>query len=526
MSYKIVILGDTDIEKTYHPTIEDSYRKQVEIDNQPCGLDVLETAGQGEHIPLWDQWIRDGKGFLLVYSISSHPTFEQVEMFKDQIIGVKGSNKIPLILVGNKCDRHTEYEVLSEEGMNMTKRLGCELVESSVKTFVNVNTVVEMIEQKHISEEEKWFKNQLKRECILFLDYNSFRNIKIIDGGSFGTISCAYSKHHQGLAKQHLKVEHHSNILRFYGITKENSYRKQVEIDNQPCGLDVLETAGQGEHIPLWDQWIRDGKGFLLVYSISSHPTFEQVEMFKDQIIGVKGSNKIPLILVGNKCDRHTEYEVLSEEGMNMTKRLGCELVESSVKTFVNVNTVVEMIEQKHISEEEKWFKNQLKRECILFLDYNSFRNIKIIDGGSFGTISCAYSKHHQGLAKQHLKVEHHSNILRFYGITKEKKHKKNHMFVLEYANNGNLCDYLKYNFNIMDWNIKLKFAKQIVSAVRHLHENKIVHRDLHSKNILIHDGNIKICDFGISKSLLGPSIEASKGLGTIRYSDPQYLIN
>ncbi|CAJ0650614.1 6658_t:CDS:10 [Entrophospora sp. SA101] len=528
MSYKIVILGDTDIEKTYHPTIEDSYRKQVEIDNQPCGLDVLETAGQGEHIPLWDQWIRDGKGFLLVYSISSHPTFEQVEMFKDQIIGVKGSNKIPLILVGNKCDRHTEYEVLSEEGMNMTKRLGCELVESSVKTFVNVNTVVEMIEQsrqkklkitknfklllkslklqlkslklllkmnvEHISEEEKWFKNQLKRECILFLDYNSFRNIKIIDGGSFGTISCAYSKHHQGLvalksinidqkytfeqflneAKQHLKVEHHSNILRFYGITKENSYRKQVEIDNQPCGLDVLETAGQGEHIPLWDQWIRDGKGFLLVYSISSHPTFEQVEMFKDQIIGVKGSNKIPLILVGNKCDRHTEYEVLSEEGMNMTKRLGCELVESSVKTFVNVNTVVEMIEQsrqkklkitknfklllkslklqlkslklllkmnvEHISEEEKWFKNQLKRECILFLDYNSFRNIKIIDGGSFGTISCAYSKHHQGLvalksinidqkytfeqflneAKQHLKVEHHSNILRFYGITKE----------------------------------------------------------------------------------------------------------
>ncbi|CAJ0763169.1 16066_t:CDS:2, partial [Entrophospora sp. SA101] len=271
-----------------------------------------------------------------------------------------------------------------------------------------------------------------------------------------------------------------TDIEKTYHPTIEDSYRKQVEIDNQPCGLDVLETAGQGEHIPLWDQWIRDGKGFLLVYSISSHPTFEQVEMFKDQIIGVKGSNKIPLILVGNKCDRHTEYEVLSEEGMNMTKRLGCELVESSVKTFVNVNTVVEMIEQKHISEEEKWFKNQLKRECILFLDYNSFRNIKIIDGGSFGTISCAYSKHHQGLvalksinidqkytfeqflneAKQHLKVEHHSNILRFYGITKEKKHKKNHMFVLEYANNGNLCDYLKYNFNIMDWNIKLKFAK------------------------------------------------------------------
>ncbi|CAJ0871244.1 9609_t:CDS:2 [Entrophospora sp. SA101] len=271
------------------------------------------------------------------------------------------------------------------------------------------------------------------------------------------------------------------------------SYKKQAIIDNQPCVLDVLETAAQGEYTPLWDQLIRDGEGFLLVYSISSHSTFEQVEKLKNQIIRVKGSNKIPIILVGNKCERHTECEVLSEEGMNMTKRLGHEFVESSTKTFLNVErpfyTVVQMTEKKSIPEEEKWFKNQLKRECILFLDYNSFQNIEFIDGGSFGTISCASSKYHQGLvalksinidkkytfeqllneAKQHLKVEHHSNILRFYGITKEK-----------YANNGNLCDYLKSNFTIMDWNIKLKFAKQIASAVRYLHENKIVHRDLY----------------------------------------------
>ncbi|CAH1770729.1 7212_t:CDS:2, partial [Entrophospora sp. SA101] len=130
---------------------------------------------------------------------------------------------------------------------------------------------------------------------------------------------------------------------------------------------------------------------------------------------------------------------------------------------------------------EEKRFKHQLKREHILY-DYNSFQNIEFIDNGAFGTIYHASSKHCQGLvalksinidqkytfeqllneAKQHCEVEHHNNILGFYGITKEKKHKKNYMFVLEYANNGNLCDYLKSNFYTMDWNIKLKFAKQI----------------------------------------------------------------
>jgi hypothetical protein len=29
----------------YDPTIEDSYRKQVEVDNQQCMLEILDTAG-------------------------------------------------------------------------------------------------------------------------------------------------------------------------------------------------------------------------------------------------------------------------------------------------------------------------------------------------------------------------------------------------------------------------------------------------------------------------------------------------
>ncbi|CAH1756169.1 10820_t:CDS:2 [Entrophospora sp. SA101] len=139
------------IPTTYDPTIEDSYRKQVVIDDQPCVLEVLDTAGQEEYTALRDQWIRDGEGFLLVYSISSRSTFERVERFRDQIIRVKDSDQVPLMLVGNKCDKITEREVSREEGMNMAKRLGCEFIESSAKTCVNVErafyTVVRMIRQ-------------------------------------------------------------------------------------------------------------------------------------------------------------------------------------------------------------------------------------------------------------------------------------------------------------------------------------------------------------------------------------------
>lgn len=68
--YKIVVLGSGGVGKSaltvqfvqgifvekYDPTIEDSYRKQVEVDGQQCMLEILDTAGtvsicEAEHVP-------------------------------------------------------------------------------------------------------------------------------------------------------------------------------------------------------------------------------------------------------------------------------------------------------------------------------------------------------------------------------------------------------------------------------------------------------------------------------------------
>ncbi|RMZ73006.1 ras small monomeric gtpase [Pyrenophora seminiperda CCB06] len=170
--YKLVVLGDGGVGKTaltiqlclnhfvetYDPTIEDSYRKQVQIDGQSCMLEVLDTAGQEEYIALRDQWIRDGEGFVLVYSISSRSSFARIQRFHSQIQRVKESSmagsptypgspisssapvfgQAPVMLVGNKCDRVTEREVSTQEGQALAKELGCDFVEASAKNCVNV----------------------------------------------------------------------------------------------------------------------------------------------------------------------------------------------------------------------------------------------------------------------------------------------------------------------------------------------------------------------------------------------------
>jgi GTPase KRas len=119
--------------------------------------------------------------------------------------------------------------------------------------------------------------------------------------------------------------------------------------------LEVLDTAGQEEYTALRDQWIRDGEGFVLVYSISSRSSFTRIQKFHHQIQRVKESSasspsypgsplsaaapfgQVPVMLVGNKSDRVTEREVSTQEGHALARELGCEFVEASAKNCINV---------------------------------------------------------------------------------------------------------------------------------------------------------------------------------------------
>ena len=78
--------------------------------------------------------------------------------------------------------------------------------------------------------------------------------------------------------------------------------------------LDVLDTAGQEEYAAMREQYMRTGEGFLLVYSITSRQSFEEIMTFQQQILRVKDRDHFPIILVGNKCDLDHEREV-SKQG-------------------------------------------------------------------------------------------------------------------------------------------------------------------------------------------------------------------
>eukprot|EP00744_Colponema_vietnamica_P005823 GILI01008487.1.p1 GENE.GILI01008487.1~~GILI01008487.1.p1 ORF type:complete len:188 (-),score=43.19 GILI01008487.1:107-670(-) len=123
----------------YDPTIEESYRKQVVIDEVACMLNIVDTAGQEEYATLRDQYWGPGEGFVLVYSITSKETFVEVQDLAKLVLRTKDATNFPMCIIGNKKDLEHERKVPTSDGENLARDLRCPFFETSAKTRLNVD---------------------------------------------------------------------------------------------------------------------------------------------------------------------------------------------------------------------------------------------------------------------------------------------------------------------------------------------------------------------------------------------------
>ncbi|MBW0524627.1 hypothetical protein O181_064342 [Austropuccinia psidii MF-1] len=158
--YKIVIMGGGGVGKSaltvqfvhdmfverYDPTIEDSYRKIITVDGNKVTVEILDTAGTEQFVALHSLYVKSGDGFLLVFALNTLDSIHELEALHESILRIKEAegltNKIPLVLCGNKCDLQ-DRAVQRSWAVGLSQEWGgVPYYETSARKRINVDEVI------------------------------------------------------------------------------------------------------------------------------------------------------------------------------------------------------------------------------------------------------------------------------------------------------------------------------------------------------------------------------------------------
>ncbi|PBP19524.1 RAS small monomeric GTPase [Diplocarpon rosae] len=143
--YHIVVLGAAQFVQnvwieSYDPTIEDSYRKQIEVD-----IGSTMHAGNtryGRHRAVQELYMKTGQGFLLVFSITSQSSLAELSELREQIISIKDDENVPIVIVGNKSDLEEDRAVTRSRAFAVSQSWGnAPYYETSARRRANVDEV-------------------------------------------------------------------------------------------------------------------------------------------------------------------------------------------------------------------------------------------------------------------------------------------------------------------------------------------------------------------------------------------------
>eukprot|EP00002_Diphylleia_rotans_P005863 TRINITY_DN1506_c0_g1_i4.p1 TRINITY_DN1506_c0_g1~~TRINITY_DN1506_c0_g1_i4.p1 ORF type:complete len:390 (-),score=60.29 TRINITY_DN1506_c0_g1_i4:433-1602(-) len=144
---------------------------------------------------------------------------------------------------------------------------------------------------------------------------------------------------------------------------------------------------------------------------------------------------------------------------------------------------------------------------------------IKIID-----LESCSTTIDHIRKEVMSLQLCRHPNVIKYHcsfisGHTL--------WLVMQYVGGGSCQDIIRYKFKTgIDRDCISTILFQVLHALSYLHQNKVLHRDIRSGNILIgYDGSVVLTDFGLSSIFTGRSTaEYAPVEGTLNWVSPEVL--
>ncbi|CAG9312653.1 unnamed protein product [Blepharisma stoltei] len=169
-TFKVITLGNYGVGKTSlllravdeNPVISSNYMCTIGVDfktkmhvlnGEPYKLMIWDTAGQEQFYHINRLYYSGCNGVILVYDITSFTSFEKINFFKDDFENYS-DGKIPMVLVGNKCDCK-DRQVTPEQGHDLAEKLEIPFLECSALTGIHINKVFDVLLQEIVKVASK-----------------------------------------------------------------------------------------------------------------------------------------------------------------------------------------------------------------------------------------------------------------------------------------------------------------------------------------------------------------------------------
>ena len=120
------------------------------------------------------------------------------------------------------------------------------------------------------------------------------------------------------------------------------------------------------------------------------------------------------------------------------------------------------------------------------------------------------------------LKQMKHPFIAEFFEEIENETH---HFLVMEYAENGNMLDFINSKGKLTEQQSRNYFS-ELISVLEYLHSEKLVaHRDLKAENVLLDRyNNIRVIDFGLSNQFSITQPQLKTACGSPAYAAPEMI--
>jgi len=135
----VVRFADHTFDEDSVPTIGVDFKiKTIDLeDGKTVKLQIWDTAGQERFRTLSSSYYRGAHGVVIVYDTTTKSSFQNIPQWLREVERYSDA-AVPKILVGNKNDLKTKREVDSESGKEFSSDLGIPFIETSAKSFTNV----------------------------------------------------------------------------------------------------------------------------------------------------------------------------------------------------------------------------------------------------------------------------------------------------------------------------------------------------------------------------------------------------